>query len=101
MPQPNPTQPQINLVLSIKWITDQDLPHSTWDSAPCDAAAGTGGGVWGRTHNVYVWLRPSAVHLRLSLYYLLISCTQVLDKTLKRIYGSNKEQACGCRGRGE
>ena len=49
-----------------KWITNKDLLSSTENSAQCYVAAWMGwefGGEWIR---LYIWLSPSAVHLKLS-----------------------------------
>ena len=53
-------------LLHLKWITNKDLLYSTWNSAQCHVAAWTGGGFGGECTHVYVWLSPSAVHLKLS-----------------------------------
>ena len=52
-------------LLYLKWITGKDLPHSTWDSAQCYAAAWLGGEFEGEWVHVYVWLSPFALYLKL------------------------------------
>ena len=53
-------------LLHLKWITNKDLLYSTGNSAQCHVAARTGGGFGAEWTHVYVWLSPSAVHLKLS-----------------------------------
>ena len=53
-------------LLSLKWITNKDLLHSTWNSAQYYVAAWMGVGFGGEWIHVYVWLSPFAVHLKLS-----------------------------------
>ena len=53
-------------LLYLKCITNKDLLYSTWNSTQCYVAAWMGwefGGEWIR---LYIWLSPSAVHLKLS-----------------------------------
>ena len=52
-------------LLYLKWITNKDLPYSTWNSAQYDMVAWLGGES-GVSENVYVWLSPLTVHLKLS-----------------------------------
>ena len=56
-------------LLYLKWITDKDLLYSTWNSAQCYVAAWMGGEFGAEWIHVYVWLNPSAVHLKLSQQY--------------------------------
>ena len=54
------------MLLYLKWRTNKDQLYSTENFAQCYVAAwmeGEFGGEWVR---VYVWLSPSAVHLKLS-----------------------------------
>ena len=53
-------------LLYLKWITNKDLLHRTWNSAQCYVAAWMGGMFGGERIHVYVWLSPFAVHLKLS-----------------------------------
>ena len=48
------------VLLYLKWITSKVLLYSTEDSVQCEGAAWRGG-EYGRE-----WLRPIAVHLKLS-----------------------------------
>ena len=52
--------------LKIKWITNNALLDSTWNSAQCYVAAWMGGEFGGEWKHVYVWLRSFASHLKLS-----------------------------------
>ena len=51
-------------LLHLKWITNEDLLHSTENPAQCYAAAWVGGESRGEWIHVYVWLSPFAVHLK-------------------------------------
>ena len=53
-------------MLYLKRITNKDLLYSTGNSAQCYAAAWMGEGCGGEWIHVYVWLSPSATHLKLS-----------------------------------
>ena len=50
------------------WRANKDLLYSTGDSAQCYVAAWMGGEFGGEWIHVYIWLNPSAVHLKLSQY---------------------------------
>ena len=56
-------------LLYLKWVTDKDLLYSTGNSAQCYVAAWMGGEFRGEWIQVYVWLSPFAVHLKLSQHY--------------------------------
>ena len=56
----------------VRWITSKDLLHSTWSSAQCYVAAWMGEEFGGEWICVHAWLRPFAVHLKLSQRCLLI-----------------------------
>ena len=49
-----------------KWITNKVLLYSTRNSAQCYEAGWMGGEFGGEWIHVYVWLSPSAIHLKLS-----------------------------------
>ena len=51
-------------LLYLKWITNKDLLYSMGNSAQCDMAARMRGEFRGEWIHVYVWLSPSAVHLK-------------------------------------
>ena len=53
-------------LLYFKWITNKDLLYSIANCAQCYEAAWMGGELEGEGIHVYVWLSPSAVHLKLS-----------------------------------
>ena len=53
-------------LLYLKWITNKDLLYSMGISVQCDMAARMGGEFRGEWMHVYIWLSPSAVHLKLS-----------------------------------
>ena len=69
------------ILLYLKWITNKDLPYSKWNSAQYDMVAWLGG-EFGVNGNVYGWLSPFTVHLKLSQH-----CSSVIPqyklKTLK------------------
>ena len=50
----------------LKWITNEDLLFSTYNSAQCYLAAWMAGETGGEWIHVYVWLSLFAVHLKLS-----------------------------------
>jgi len=54
-------------LLYLKWITNKDLLHSTWDSDQCYVAAWIGGEFGGEWIHVCVWQNPFDVHLKLLL----------------------------------
>ena len=53
-------------LLCLKWVTNKDLLYSTGNSARCYMAAWMGGEFGREWINVYEWLSPFAVHLKLS-----------------------------------
>ena len=63
---------------------NKDLPYSTGNSAQCSMAACMGGESGGERIHVYVWLSPSAGHLK-----LLIGYTLIWNKKLEQNSGSN------------
>ena len=64
-------------LLWLKWVTNKDLLYSTGNSAWCYVAAWMGGEFGGEWTQVFVWLSPFAVHLKLSQNCLLISYVSV------------------------
>ena len=56
----------MNALLYFKWITNRDLLNSTGNSALCYVAAWMGGEFGGEWKQVYAWLDPFPVHLKLS-----------------------------------
>ena len=52
-------------LLYLKRITNKDLLFSTWNSAQCYVAAWMGGESGGEWIQVYVWLGPFTVYLKL------------------------------------
>ena len=52
--------------LYLKWLTNRDLPYSTWNSAQGSVAAWAGGEFGGEWMRVHVWLSPFTAHLKLS-----------------------------------
>ena len=52
--------------LYLTWMTNKDLLYGIGNSAQRCLAAWTGGEAKGEWIHVYVWLSPSAVHLKLS-----------------------------------
>ena len=63
--------------------------QAVWDGHEnllnCFVAGCLGGEFWGKSIHVYVWLSHFAVHLKLSQYCLLIGCTSIQNKKLKKI----------------
>ena len=53
-------------VLYLRWITNKDLLFSTWNFAQCYVVAWMGGEFGGEWIQVYIWLSPFAIHLKLS-----------------------------------
>ena len=53
-------------LLYLKWITNNILLYSTWNSAQCYVAAWMGWGFGEEWIHVYVWLTPFTGHLKLS-----------------------------------
>ena len=53
-------------LLYLKWIINQVLLYSTGNSAQCYVAVWMGGEFGGEWIQVYIWLSPFAVHLKLS-----------------------------------
>ena len=53
-------------LLYLTWITNQNLLYSTWNSAQHYVAAWMGGRFGGEWIQVYAWLSPFPVHLKLS-----------------------------------
>ena len=51
--------------LYLKWMINQVLAHSTWDSAQCYVAAWMGGEFGEEWIHVYIQLNPFVVHLKL------------------------------------
>ena len=61
-------------LLYLKWITNKDLLYSTENSAQCNVAAWMGEEFGREWIHVYVWLRPLAVHLKLTLFVNWLYC---------------------------
>ena len=53
-------------LLYLKWITNKNLLHSTWNSSQCYVPAWMGGEFGEEWIHVYVKLSPFTVHLKLS-----------------------------------
>ena len=56
----------IYTLVYLKDITNKDLLYSTGNSAQCSVTAWRGGEFGEECIQVYVWLNPFAVHLKLS-----------------------------------
>ena len=52
-------------LLYSKWVTNKKLLYSTWNSTQCYVPTWMGGEFGGERTQVYVWLSPSPVHLKL------------------------------------
>ena len=52
-------------LLYLKWVTNNDLPFNTWNSAQCYVVAWMEGEFWGEWIHVHEWLSPFTV-LKLS-----------------------------------
>ena len=61
----------MHTLLYLKWITNKDVLYSTRNFAQCYVAACMGGEFGGEWINVYVWLIPSTVCLKLSQHLLI------------------------------
>ena len=53
-------------LLYVKWVSNKGLLYSPGDSAQCYVEAWVGGEFGGEWIQVYVWLGPFTVHLKLS-----------------------------------
>ena len=51
-------------LLYSKWITNNGLLYSTWNSTQCYVPAWMRGVLGGEWIHVYVWLSPPAIHLK-------------------------------------
>ena len=51
---------------TLNWITNEGLLYSTGNSAQRCVATWTGEGRGGEWIHIFIWLRASAVHLKLS-----------------------------------
>ena len=71
-------------LLCFKWITNAALLYSRGNSAKCYVAAWRGG-EFGEWIHVYVWLRPFAVHLKLSQH-----CESAITKHKIKRFLKNK-----------
>ena len=60
-------------LLYLKWVMNNDLPYSTWNSAQGYVAAWMRREFGGEWIHVCVWLSPFSAHLKLSQCCLLIS----------------------------
>ena len=60
-------------LLYLKWITNKDLLYSTWNSAVNYVEVWMGGEFEEDWTQVYIWLNPFIIHLKLSQHYLSIS----------------------------
>ena len=65
------------ILLYLKAITNKFLLYSTGHSAQCSVAAWMRGEFGEERTQVYVWLSPFAVHLKLSQHFLLIGSIPV------------------------
>ena len=65
-PFPTPGRMDMYTLLYLKWITNKDLLYSIGNSAQCYVAAWMRGEFGEEWMHVYVWLRPFAVHLKVS-----------------------------------
>ena len=74
----------MDTLLYFKWIINNDLLYSTWDSAQYYVAAWMGRGVGGEWTRVDVWLSPLTVHLKLSQHCFLDMKVKV--KSLSRVW---------------
>ena len=63
-------------LLYLKWITNKNLLCSTDNSAQCYVAAWMGGEFGGEWIHVHVWLKPFALHLKLSQH-----CSSAIPNT--------------------
>ena len=56
----------MDTLVYLKWTTNKVVLYSTGNSAQFYVAAWIGGELGGEWIYVYIWLRPFAVHLKLS-----------------------------------
>ena len=72
-------------LLDLKWITNKDPLHSTWNSAQCCVAAWMGGefeGEWIHTY-IHTYVAGSLQCKPETIIALLISCTPIQNKKKK------------------
>ena len=55
----------LKTLLYLKWLTNKDLLRSTWNSAQCYVPEWIEEGFEGEWIDVYIWLTPFAVHMKL------------------------------------
>ena len=67
----------------LKWITNRDLLHSTWNSAPCYVAGWIWRGVWGRMGTCICLAESLCCSLETITTLLLISYTPIQNKKVK------------------
>ena len=75
-------------LLSLKWVTNEDLLSSTWNSAQCYVAAWRGGAFGGEWIHVYVRLSPFAVYMQLSQ-----QCPWLCPTQSKKLFKKKREKA--------
>ena len=75
----------MHTLLYLKWITNADLLHSTWNSVQCCVAGWMRWEFEGEWRHVNVWPSPFTVHLKLSQHSLLIGYTPIQNKKLKKV----------------
>ena len=56
----------MHILIYLKWITNESLLYSTWNSAQCYVPAWMGRRFEGEWIHLYVGLSPSTVYLKLS-----------------------------------
>ena len=71
-------------LLYLKWITNKDLLHGTWNSAQCYVAACMGVEFGEEWIHEYVWLSPSAVYLTLSQHHTVMAILRYKITRLKK-----------------
>ena len=70
------------ILIYFKWM-NKNLLNNTWNYTQCYVVAWIGGEFGGEWIQVYVWLSPFAVHVKLSQHCLSISYNLILKNSKK------------------
>ena len=71
------------ILIYFKWMNNKNLLNNTWNYTQCYVVAWIGGEFGGEWIQVYVWLSPFAVHVKLSQHCLSISYNLILKNSKK------------------
>ena len=74
------------MLLYVKWITNNNLLYSTWNSSQSYMATWMGREFGGEWIHVYVWLSPITIHLKQSQHCLLLRYPNTKQKVKKKFF---------------